>query len=140
MCYCGLDMEFSERCREGFALAATVAGDASAADAAPGLTPSARDLLMRLPRELAQATSAQRQARVRQMVAHTVAAQATAHTDSTHQGRRVARGLAWLASGTAPEQGRTWLAAAASLPRAGFLPEPALLSLLRRIAARPVRQ
>jgi hypothetical protein len=118
-------VSWSERCCEGFALAATIAGDRGAVLADAGVCAAARQELSVLARALGELPKAERRARVRRLTQRAPLAD--------HQAGRPARALGLLASQAPAEQARAWLSAAA-LPRPGFVAAPALLALLQRIA------
>jgi hypothetical protein len=128
-------MSFSEDLRSGFALAATIAKDAGAGKARPGLAASSVEALTAMACELASLPKAQRRARVRALMSPS-ALPAPALT-SAARNLPPLRALALL-SQRLPEGHEPTDEAAAQrfLPRPGYAPDPNLLAVLQRIAAR----
>ena len=121
-------MSWPERSLQGFALAATVADDPEAALASPGLAPEIAGHVTKIARELALLDSGARRQRIRGLVR-----MLSEPLDPASPLTPRARAL--LARAVPREVGRSWLADAPA-PRPGFQPEPALIALVRRIAAR----
>lgn len=115
-------MSFSERLCSGFALAATIAKDAGADKARPGLAARSTEALTATARELASLPKAERRARVRALMSPTTLP-APAHISGAIV--PPLRALALLASGSAE-----------IVPRPGYTPDPRLLALLQRLAGR----
>ncbi len=130
MCYPG-PVEWSEGQREGFALAAAVCEDAGAAGAEAGLGPDCREHVLTAAQALWKRERRERRRWVRARLR-------PARTLSASQAGRSARALSLLASRAPAEVGQVFLAAA-PMPRPGFVPDPALVELLHRIASRPSR-
>jgi hypothetical protein len=123
-------MRWSEPHLHGFLLAATLASDRGARQAASGLTPDARPDVEAAGEALEGLDSAQRRRRIAALVARfRLPSGATAP-------HWPARSQALWATGLPPEQARSLLATAPAA-RAGFVPEPGLMQLVRRIAASP---
>jgi hypothetical protein len=119
---------WSAQRQQGFALAAAAHDDRAGERALPGL---ARDVAASAGahvRSVAQLDRAARRRWVRDLLAVKPA------LDLNSAGTRPARALALLASDVPREVGRNWLAAAPS-PRAGYVPDPRLLALLRALCA-----
>jgi len=114
---------------EGFALAAAVCEDGGAAQAAAGLCEELRPKATAVARGLAQAGRVARRRWIRERLRRAVVPAAQQHG-------RPARALSLLAQRAPRELRQQWLHGA-ELPRAGFVPEVALIELLCRIAARP---
>lgn len=121
-------MGWSEEARQGFALAATVAGDPGAELAAQGLAPAVADDLCRLARELAGLSPEERRQRVR-----SIAARLGPRLPETVD--LPPRALGLLAPDVDAETGRRWMAEAPP-PRPGYKPGPGLRTLIRLIAER----
>jgi hypothetical protein len=120
--------------QEGFALAASARADRGAARALAGLAPAVADRALQVARELAASDRAQRRSWLSSVLA-------TARSGGVPRAdlRGVpARALALLSPSVPRELGRRWLAAA-PLPRPGFVPDPELLIVLRKLAAREPR-
>jgi hypothetical protein len=123
-----MSFDFSERCAAGFALAATIAKDPGGLLAERGIAALASPALTRLARELAEASKAERRARIRALteppafaLPQTPTAPARAYVALARQARLTA----------IPD----WLRKA-PLPRAGYTPDVRLYALLQRIAVR----
>jgi hypothetical protein len=120
-------MSFSEDVRSGFALAATIAKDAGADKARPGLAASSVDALTEMARELASLPKAERRARVRALMAPTTLPVSV--LTSAAKNHLPLRALALLQQPLPAGQGEP-------LPRPGYTPDARLRALLQRIAAR----
>jgi hypothetical protein len=123
-----MSLDFSERCAAGFALAATIAKDPGGLLAERGIAALALMPLTRLARELAQASKAERRARIRALteppafaLPSTPTVPARAYVSLARQAR----------STVIPD----WLRKA-PVPRAGYTPDVRLNALLQRIAVR----
>lgn len=122
-------MSFSERFCSGFALAATIAGDPGAEQARTGLQESAREPVSRVARELLSLAKAERRARVSALARPP----RPARNAWPEQATAPLRAYALIAQREPPGTLPAFLRAA-PLPRAGFIPEPGLLQLLKRLA------
>jgi hypothetical protein len=125
-------VDWPERRREGFALAAAARGDRGAQKAAPGLcadvVADATSVALRL--SAGDATARRRWVRELLHAPRTWTPDPSATTGTpAHIPPRV---LALLATQVDRDLGRRWLEAA-PLPRPGFTPEPYLLALLRQL-------
>jgi hypothetical protein len=114
--------------REGFALAAAAHGDRGGDLAARGLAPDVAPLAREVALRLSAADPAARKAWVRATLAAARPAPSAAPEGSPP------RALALLAPHVARDLGRRWLEGA-PLPRAGYVADPELLTLLLRLAA-----
>jgi hypothetical protein len=121
-------MSFSERFLAGFALAATIAKDPSARMARDGLADSIADTLTQTARELSELDRLARRAQIRALTEPTP-------YDPPSEPSRPARAHALLARMKRADEIPSWLRDA-PLPRAGYVVERRLMSLLSRIAAR----
>jgi hypothetical protein len=130
-------MSCSERFCSGFALAATIAGDPGAEQAQSGLAEPLREPASKLARELLKLSKAERRARVSALLkprnANSATADGSAWPTWPTEARPPVRAYALLAR-SEPASHLPTFVHAAPLPRAGFTPEPGLVSLLRRIA------
>jgi len=119
---------WSAQRQQGFALAAAAHDDRAGERALPGL---ARDIAADAAahaRSVAQLDRAARRRWVRDLLGTRPA------LDLRSAETRPARALALLAGDVPRDVGRRWLAAA-SVPRAGYVPDPRLLALLRALCA-----
>jgi hypothetical protein len=125
-------VDWPERRREGFALAAAARGDAGAHKAAPGLCADVVADATSVALRLSAGDAAARRRWVRELLhaprTWTPGPSVTAGTP-THIPPRA---LGLLATQVDRDLGRRWLKAA-PLPRPGFTPEPRLLALLRQL-------
>ena len=121
-------MSVSPRQAGGFALAAAVARDRGGARAQAGLSDAVRGDWVALPRELQGLPTDLRRQRLSALV------QPAIQPEASQPDHRNARALALLSSEVEPATGRAWLARG-GLPMAGFVPDPALLHLLRVLAS-----
>ena len=123
-------VDWSVRQQEGFALAAAARGDRGARAALPGLSAAVAASAAALAAQLANDDAAARRAWVRRMLA--------ARSPCRRAIRRRARRARWRCSRprSTSSLGRAWLAAA-PLPRPGYAADARLISLLRKLAARP---
>jgi hypothetical protein len=126
-------VEWPERQKEGFALAAAARGDRGAARALLGLSPASTGPVAALSQRLGTSDASARRRWVRAVLDSRVANLEI----GAAQGARPARALALLAASVDKQLGRAFLAGAA-LPRPGYVAEPRLIALLQRLAARPV--
>jgi len=118
-------VDWSERHQEGFALAAAANHDARAALGAVGLCPEAVSRATTVANRLWDGERSLRHAWLRRMLAPDV------RVDAAPPGCPP-RVLGLLAGDADKELGRRWLGLA-PLPRAGYVPDPRLLTLLRRL-------
>jgi hypothetical protein len=123
-----LPMNWKALHEEGFALAAAAHGDEEARAASPGLSPNIAAHATAVARQIASLPRAARREWVRRLLTARSAVAA-------HQSGRPARALGLLADSTDKATGRRWLALA-PLPRAGFVAEPGLLAVLRKLSQR----
>ena len=119
---------WSAQRQQGFALAAAAHDDRAGERALPGL---ARDVAASACADARKVAQLDRAAR-RRWVRDLLGAQPALELRSA--GTRPARALALLASEVPRDIGRSWLAAAPAL-RAGYVPDPRLLALLRALCA-----
>jgi hypothetical protein len=118
-------MSFSDHLRSGFALAATIAKDAGADKARAGLAASCVEALTAMARELAKLPKAERRARVRALMSPSALPAPTRTSAASEPALRALALLQQLPAGSAAVQ-----------QRSGFTPDPRLIRLLQRIAAR----
>jgi hypothetical protein len=119
---------WSAQRQQGFALAAAAHDDRAGERALPGLARDVVSEAVAYARGLAQLDRVERRRWVRDLLGSRPA------LDLRSAGTRPARALALLASEVPRELGRSWLAAAPA-PRAGYVPDPRLLALLRALCA-----
>jgi hypothetical protein len=113
--------------QQGFALAAAAHDDRAAERAFPGLARDVADEAVAHARQLAKQDRAARRRWLRTVLS---ARPVLAPDDSAPP-----RALALLANDVPRDVGRRWLAVAPA-PRAGYVPDPRLLALLRASCAR----
>ena len=114
------------RFASGFALAATIAKDRGAERARAGLHDAVADAWTQLAREISGLEKRERRARVREWM--------TPRGCTWPSAAQALRACALIARRGPPHSAvPSWLHAA-PLPRAGYTPEPQLISLLERIA------
>ena len=121
-------MSWSEQARQGFALAATVAGDPGGGAAAGGLVPSAAPDLCRVAAALSRLGPDERRLKIKQMAARLTPLLPPAPDLPP-------RALALLAAEVDRETGRRWIEASPP-PRPGFEPDPGIRTLVRLVATR----
>lgn len=114
--------------REGFALAAAAHGDRGAALAARALPAGVAELATDVARALASRDADARRQWLRDALLDR-------HAPLDRSAAGSARALALLAPFVDRELGRRWLRAA-PVPRAGYVPHPELLLLVRELASR----
>jgi len=120
-------MVVSEALQAGFALAATIARDPGAKRAHIGIAPEASSAWCGLARDLERLSKAERRERIRQLAsARRARRDALAPAPAPH----ALRALALLGRRSVPRSTEL------TLPRAGFVPEPALLERLARLMPR----
>jgi hypothetical protein len=126
-------MNFSQRFLAGFALAATIAKDPGAALARPGLEAGSAEPLLATTRDLLALSKAARRARVSEWMQPLRPSWPKSESEAVPL-----RAFALIAqrSGLTPGSGLPRWLFTAPLPRAGYTPEPGLVALLQRIAAR----
>jgi hypothetical protein len=117
---------WSAQRQQGFALAAAAHDDRAGERALPGLARDVAAGACALARGVAQLDRAARRRWVRDLLV------ARAPLDLSSVATHPARARALLASEVPREIGRAWLAAAPA-PRAGYVPGPRLLALLRAL-------
>ncbi len=122
-------VEWSQRRQQGFALAAAAHANRGAAATVRGLSAAVAERALQVATRMAATDRDGRRAWVRALL------QAREPLPTAQPGRPP-RALALLAPAVGGATGRSWLARA-PLPRAGFVPDPRLLALLRALAARP---
>jgi hypothetical protein len=115
--------------QQGFALAAAAHSDAGASLALAGLVADAAERAAAEARRVSQLGREARRAWVRELLAPSAA------PIELDESSAPPRALALLATAVDKARGRRWLERA-PLPRAGYAPDPRLVSLLRRLAAR----
>jgi hypothetical protein len=120
---------WSLRQQQGFALAAAAHGDPGATRALAGLLPDAAERATAEARRVSLLGREARRAWVRELLAP------SATPVRLDENSTPARALALLATSVDKSRGRRWLERA-PLPRAGYVPDPRLVSLLARLAAR----
>ena len=131
-------MEWSDAQIEGFALAATACGDRDAGLGGRGLMPHACAEVTRVARALARGEPDERRTWVARTLAHMqeLALARVGFDAARVQAARVPpRALALLAATVDKPVGARWIALT-PLPRPGYVPEPALRTLLARLIAR----
>ena len=116
--------------QQGFALAAAAHDDRAAERACAGLAADVADHAAAYARRLAEQERGARRRWLREVLSVPRALDLRAE-----EGGRPPRALALLANDVPREVGRRWLAAAPA-PRAGYVPDPRLLALLRALCAR----
>lgn len=122
-------MEWSERQQEGFALAAAAHADKDAALALRGLSSEATRTATGVVRRMSNTARETRRAWVRELLAPEALQIEPDHGIPP-------RALGLLASSVDRALGRRLLAQAPP-PRPGYVPDPQLLSLLRKLASHP---
>jgi hypothetical protein len=122
-------VDWSVRQQEGFALAAAARADRGARAALPGLSAEVAASALAVAQQLASGDAAARRAWVRRMLGAQLPLPARDQVAP-------ARALALLAADVDRSLGRAWLAAA-RLPRPGYAADARLVSILRKLAARP---
>ena len=128
MCYkAHCEMAWSNATLEGFALAATIAKDRAARQAAPGIVAREARRVCEPARRLMEQPAAIRRREITRI------ADALAHRPS-RQARACARALALLASDVPRAVGQRWLDQAPPV-RTGFVPDPGLRAVVRRAVA-----
>ena len=114
--------------QQGFALAAAAHDDRAAERAYPGLARDLADQAVAHARQLAEQDRGARRRWVRAVLSARPVLEVDAHAGPP-------RALARHVVGEQREVGRRWLAAAPA-PRAGYVPDPRLLALLRALCTR----
>lgn len=120
---------WSERELDGFVLALLVHSATERKGSIPALAVSTAERVRTRRATLAALGPRERRRWVRETLAATP-------TPATDQGARPPRALSLLSPHVERELGRRWLASS-PLPRAGYVPPPGLLRLLRRLASEP---
>ena len=127
-------VDWSERRREGFALAAAARGDRGATLGAAGLSTDITREATSVAARLAASEVAVRRSWVREVLER----RAELGADEAPC-PRPSRALSLIAPSVDVELGRRWLRDA-PLPRAGYVPEPRLLVLLRKLVVHTQRR
>ncbi|MFI5309064.1 MAG: hypothetical protein ACHQ53_17040 [Polyangiales bacterium] len=121
-------MEWSEPACQGFALAASAHGDRGAAKAEAGLARDVAPQVLAAARRNRNADRSERRAWLREVLEPPPA-------QSLEAAGAPPRALGLLAASVDRATGRRWLASS-PLPRPGFVADPRLLALLRKLGAR----
>jgi hypothetical protein len=120
------------RVAEGFALGAAAHDDRAAERARTGLTGALESSLCEVAQALAGSDRQARRGFVRELLGRAV-------VPSEAQGGRPPRALGLLATSVPRARGREWLSNAPP-PRTGYVPDPRLLAVLRRLTAQPAER